>query len=148
MAWVPYDSFLKKLFTQADAIDFDDAGTTLKVMIATASYTPNRATHDFKDDATNEVTGTGYTAGGNAVANKTVTVAANVVTVDADDPATWAENAAGFSNGRIAVLYKDTGTAGTSPLIAYHDFTVDKGNVGGDLTVQLDALGIFTQSAS
>jgi hypothetical protein len=38
-----------------------------------SSYTPAMATHDNYDDLTNEVTGTAYTAGGQALAAKTLT---------------------------------------------------------------------------
>jgi hypothetical protein len=144
MAWVPFDYYLKKLLTQDDAIDHDAAGTTIKIMMSTVTYSPDRAANAFKSDVTNEVTGTNYTAGGNAIANKTVTVASNVIKFDADDPATWTQSGTGFSNARIAILYKDTGTASTSPLIAYYNFGSDKGNVAGDLTLQLDSAGIAT----
>jgi hypothetical protein len=43
-------------------IDFDT--DTFKAMLVTSSYTPNKDTHDKRDDVTNEVAGTGYTAGG------------------------------------------------------------------------------------
>lgn len=35
-----------------------------KCMLVTNAYTPNKATHTKRSDVTNEVTGTGYTAGG------------------------------------------------------------------------------------
>jgi hypothetical protein len=38
-----------------------------KTMLTTVTYVPNQDTHDFKDDVTNEITGTGYTAGGVAI---------------------------------------------------------------------------------
>jgi len=50
-------------------LDFDT--DVIKVMMTTDAYVPNKDTHDFRDDVTNEVTGTGYPAGGNTV---TVTV--------------------------------------------------------------------------
>lgn len=49
---------------------------TIKVMLTTSTYTPNADTHDYKDDVTNEVTGTGYTAGGATLAFKTNTYTA------------------------------------------------------------------------
>jgi hypothetical protein len=148
MAWVQYDKYQESLMNQVNAIDHDDnASTTIKIALVTSSYTPNRATHDFWDDvSTNEVSGTNYTAGGNALASKTVTTATNITTWDANDPATWSQSGSGFSNARYAILYKDTGTPATSPLIAYHDFGSDKGNVDGDLTIQLDSAGIATIS--
>lgn len=152
MAWVPYDAYMESLFEQNtnQVVDWDDnSTTTVKIALVTSSYTPNRAGHDFWDDASaNEVSGTNYTAGGNEVASKTCAVASNVVTVDAADPATWSQSGSGFSNARYAILYKDTGTASTSVLIAYADFGSDKGNVSGDLTVELDTDGIFTCSAA
>lgn len=146
MAWIPYDSFLKKLNTLDDSIDWDDnSSTTVKIALVTSSYTPNRASHDFWNDVSaNEVSGTNYTSGGNEITNKAVTVSSNTVKVDANDPATWSQSASGFSNARYAILYKDTGTASTSPLIAYADFGSDKGNVDGDFTIQLDTGGIYT----
>lgn len=145
MAWVVYDNFkLKQL--NGNGIDLDDPAVTLKIALVTNSYVPNTATHDFFDDVNaNEVTGTNYTAGGNAIASKTVTLSAGVVTVDAADPATWVQSASGFANARYAILYQDTGgAASTDPLIAHHNFGTDVGNTAGDLTLQLAADGILT----
>lgn len=44
------------------AIDFDT--DTFKVLLVTSSYSPNKDTHTKRSDVTNEVSGTGYTAGG------------------------------------------------------------------------------------
>lgn len=150
MAWVVYDSYIESMCDLADTVDWNDnSTTTVKIALVTSSYTPNRATHDFWDDVSaNEVSGTNYTAGGNEVANKTVSVASNTVTVDANDPATWSQSATGFNNARYAILYKDTGTASTSPLVAYADMGSDKGNVDGDFSIELDSAGIFTLGSS
>ena len=57
-------------------IDFDS--DAVKWMLTTSSYTPNLLTHAYKSDVTNEVVGTGYTAGGLAATSLTLTsVAAN-----------------------------------------------------------------------
>ena len=128
--------------TRATAI----AGT-LKVAIVTATYVVDQNLHDFFNDITNEVTGTGYTAGGNAAATPTWTGpdGAGLLTFDASDPATWTQNAAGFSNGRRAIFYYDTGTSTTSRLVAYTaDFGADSGNVAGDFSVAINAAGIYT----
>ena len=117
-----------------------------KIALVTAAYTFDQNTHEFFDDITNEVSGTGYTAGGNAVANFGISMnASGLVTIDSDDPATWLEDAGGFSNARRAVLYFDTGTAGTSRLVAVsEDFGSDRGNADGDFAIELDADGIIT----
>lgn len=121
---------------------------TLKIAIVTSGYTPDQNLHDFFDDiGANQVSGTGYTAGGNACATPTWTGpdAAGLLTFDASDPATWSQNAAGFSNGRRAIAYFDTGTASTSRLVGYsNDFGADAGNVAGDFSVALNAAGIYT----
>lgn len=122
---------------------------TLKMAIF-ASFSPNQNTHDFYDDlvpATNEVTGTGYTARGNALAVPTWSGpdGAGLLTFDAGDPATWTQNAAGFSNGRRAIIYYDTGVNATSTLVAYsNDFGADIGNVAADLIITINASGIYT----
>lgn len=149
MAWVAYHKFMENLFDQDNAIDLNDADTSIKIMLVTASYTPTVASDDFISDVdAAQVTGTNYTAGGNVINNKTVTLNTGTVTFDADNPATWSQSGAGFSNARYAVMYKDTGTNTTSPLICYHDFGSSKGNVDGDLSIQLSASGIMTLSSS
>jgi hypothetical protein len=122
---------------------------TLKVSLHVAGAI-NQNTHEFFDDVTGvaaEVTGTGYTAGGNAAATPTWTGpdGAGLMTYDATDPAQWAQNGAGFTNARRAVLYWDTGTPATSRLVAYSDdFGADVGNVAGTVDVQFNASGIYT----
>jgi len=58
---------------------------TLMMQLHTVSYVPNRTTHNFQDDLTNEVAnGNGYATGGKALATPTVTV------VDDADATAWA----------------------------------------------------------
>lgn len=123
-------------------IDFNT--DTIKLSLHTSTYTPNADTHVDFADVTNEVSGTNYTSGGETI-TCTVTETGGTVTVDGSN-ATWSQSGSGFNDARYAVLYKDTGTASNSPLIGYIDFTSDKGNVDGDLTVQWNASGIFTLS--
>lgn len=106
---------------------------------------------DFYDDTTpgtNEVSGTNYTAGGNQCATPTWTgPTGGVLTFDASDPATWSQHASGFSNGRRAILYYDTGVASTSRLVGFSDdFGADLGNVASDFSVAFNASGIYTSS--
>lgn len=149
MAWVIFGIYKQKLFTQVDAIDFDDnSTTTVKLALVTSTFTPAIDTQDFWDDlVANEVSGTNYTAGGLSITNRSASApSSGVVTLDADDPATISQDAAGFTDARYAILYKATGTNSTSPLIAYYDLTSDRGNVDGDLSFTLDASGIMTVS--
>ncbi len=114
---------------------------TIKAALVTSSYTPDKDADTFFDDVTNEVSGTGYTAGGKALANKTVTQddTNDRAEFDADD-ATWT---VATITARAAVVYKDTGTASTSLLIAYIDFGQDYSTLGEDFTVEWDTEGIL-----
>lgn len=137
MADVIYNSFKKKIMDGSIDLDTD----TIKVMLVTSSYTPDQDVHDFKDDVTNEVSGTGYTAGGATLANKTVTQdnVDNEGVFDADD-VTWASSTI---TARGAVIYKDTGVAATSPLICYIDFGSDKSSNNGNFTIQWNTEGVM-----
>jgi len=121
-------------------IDFDT--DTIKVMLCASGYTPNQDSHRYKSSVTNEVTGTGYTAGGATLASKAVTYNAstNTLTLDAADPQ-WPSSTI---TARYAVFYKDSGTAGTSPLLCYWDFGADVISSGTSFNIQLAAQGILT----
>lgn len=102
----------------------------LTVMLATDTYVPNQDTLDFVNDVTNEASGTSYSAGGIVLTTPVVNVdtATNTLTLDADDVTT-----AGLSvSCRWAVIYVDTGTPSTSPVVAYVDLSE---GVGGNVTV-------------
>lgn len=147
MAWNLYDQFrLRQL--NGNAIDLDNPSGTFKILLVTGTYTPDQAAHDFHADVTNEVSGTNYTAGGAALATPSLALSTGTITFDADESSvTWAQSGTGFSNARRAILYHDTGTSGTSGLVAYSDdFGADKGNVVGPLSIALDAAGIFTSA--
>jgi len=103
------------------AIDFDT--DTFKVMLVTSSYTPNKDTHDKRDDVTNEVSGTGYTAGG-------VTSACTVTKDTANDRVTLSFAAVNWASStitaRAAVIYKSRGGASSADeLVCYVDFGAD-----------------------
>ena len=138
----------RRVMWESAQLDWEAVGTDFQVSLHTDTYTPAQNTDDFFNDATNEVTGTNYTAGGNDVDNVTVVLnGAGLVTVDGDDPATWLQNASGFNDARLAVLYSNTGVATTSPLQTFtNDFAANRGNVDGDFTIQFDAAGIFTSA--
>lgn len=120
-------------------IDLDT--DTIKVALVTSAYTPNADSHDNFDDVTNEVSGTGYTAGGATLASVTVTADTtdDEGVLDAAD-ITWGT---ATITARGAVIYKSTGTAGTSKLVAYIDFGADKVATAGDFVLQWGAEGII-----
>jgi hypothetical protein len=133
-----YGNFLAKALNKE--VDWDS--DTIKVALLSSSYTPNQDTHDYYDDvSTFEVSGTGYTAGGQTLGSKTVTYdsANNVIVLDAAD-VTWASSTI---TARYAVVYDDSGaTAATKALIGYVDFSSDQSSTNGNFTITWDATGI------
>jgi len=119
----------------------DMVNDTIKVMLCTSSFTPDVDNMNFKSDITNEVSGTGYTAGGQALASKAWTRddANDRAYFDAAD-VQWASSTI---TARFAVIYKDTGTPTTSPVIGYFDFEADKSSDAGNFTLEWNASGIF-----
>jgi hypothetical protein len=129
-------------------VAWHSAGSTLKVMLTTSSYVPNQDTDEFITICnSNESTGTGYTAGGAtlAVTAPTYDGGTNVLKLDATD-ATW--NITGTLTCRYAVIYKDTGTASTSPVLGYIDFAADKVPENGAFTIVWNANGVFQLTVS
>lgn len=117
--------------------DIDFGADDFKCMLVTSSYAPNKDTDDYRNDVTNEVTGTGYTAGGTAA---TVTVAAIDTANDRIEITLGAVSwPASTITARGAVYYKDRGGASSADeVIAYIDF-------GGDVA---STSGTFALSAS
>lgn len=138
MADVIYNAFKKNIANGGIDLDTD----TIKVALVTSSYTPNQDTHEDMADVTNEVSGTGYSAGGATLANKTVTQdnTGNKMVFDADD-VQWTTSTI---TARGAVIYKSTGTAANDLLIAYIDFGADKVSTAGTFTITWDSAGILT----
>lgn len=200
--------------TGTDTFQTDYLTDTLKIMLTTSTYSPNLDTHEVKSDVTNEITGTGYTAGGVTLASKTITytdanswgtaranttayavgdivrpatgnahlyrciiagtsnsspptfptVSGQTVT---DSTVTWAEIGRGITvidaadpqwtsstfSARYAVVYRDTGTASTSPLFCYLEAMDDTLTTPGDVsvsastfTIQLSTVGVLNFS--
>lgn len=192
-----------------DSLGTDFLSDTIKAALTTSAYTPNLDTHETFADVTNEITGTGYTAGGVALASKTITYTAadswgtaranatayvvgdivrpstgnghlyrcivagtshssaptfptvsgqtvaegggtvvwaeigrGIVVVDAADPA-W--SSASFT-ARQVVIYKDSGTPSTSPLLATGNFGSDTTVTASTFQVALPVLGILNHA--
>jgi hypothetical protein len=140
MANIIYNSALKKI---SDA-DIDFASDTIKVALLSNLYTPNRDSHDFLNDVnTNEITAVGYTTGGATLSGVTTTQdnSGDLCKIDAND-VSW--TITGSLTARYAVIYKSTGVASTSALIALIDFGTDKSVVDNTFTITWSASGIIT----
>lgn len=133
-----YGQFLQQALNKE--VDWDT--DTIKVALLSNSYTPDQDAHNYFDDVVaNEVTGTGYTAGGATLANKTNTYnsSTNVIVLDADD-VTWSSSTI---TARYAVVYDASpATNATKPLIGYVDFGSDQSSSNGNFTITWDATGI------
>jgi hypothetical protein len=141
-----YNSAIRDMKNGSIDLDTD----SIFVMLVTAAYVPNRRTHTRRSDITNEVVGTGYTAGGQALSGKTM-VADNTNdrgTFDSNDPA-WP---ASTITARGAVYYKNRGGAATADeLILYQVFQVggvdaDVSSTNGAFTIQQPATGIYYEA--
>jgi len=129
MASLIYNSAIDEM-ARGD-IDFDT--NTFKALLVTSSYVPNKDTHDFRDDVTNEVTGTGYTAGG---ATRAVTVTKDT----ANDRVTIQFGAVSWATSTITargcVYYKSRGGASSADeIVAYVDFGSDVSSSGATFSV-------------
>lgn len=138
MASKLYGQFLSKALNKE--VDWDS--DTIKVALTTSSYTPNQDTHTYWSDVVAyEVTGTGYTTGGQTLGSKTITYdsANNVIVLDAADT-TWSSSTI---TARYAVIYDDSGATNASKaLIGYVDFGSDQSSTNGNFTITWDGTGI------
>lgn len=113
------------------AIDFDT--DSFKTLLVTSSYTANKDTHTKRSDVTNEVTGTGYTAGGTASAVTVTKDTANDKVTIVFAAVSWATSTI---TARGAVIYKSRGGASSADeLVGYIDFGGDVSSTGGTFSI-------------
>lgn len=132
MASLVYNSFYRDCFVG----NINCASDTFKCLLVTGSYTASKA-HDRRDDVTNEVSGTGYTSGGNTA---TPTVAA-VDNTNNDVEITF--TVTGWTSSTItargAVIYKSRGGAASADeLVCFIDFGVDVSSSTGNFDVTMN----------
>lgn len=130
---------------------------TLKCMLLTNAYTPNLDTHKYKSDLTNEISGTGYTAGGATLGSPALTY------TPADSWATARANSTAYALGDIVrpstgnghlymaiVAGTSAGSAPTWPTVARQtvaDGGVTWAEIGGGIS-QFDAADASWSSAT
>ena len=96
----------------------------------TSSATLSAATTAYS--TTNEVSGTGYTAGGNALTGAVISADGTTAIVDFDNT-TWASSTI---TARGALIYN---SSKANRAIAVLDFGSDKTSTDGDFTIQFPA---------
>lgn len=134
MASFLYDSFWDDLAKNNIKTTTD----TFKVMLCTSTYSPSKSGHAKRSDITNEVSGTGYTAGGSASACTTTAASGN------SDKQTF--NFADVSwpsstiTARYGVIYKSRGGAASADeLVGVIDFSGDVTDSNGTFTFHMTA---------
>lgn len=116
------------------------ASDTFKCGMVTNSSTPNFDSHDhWSDLSSNEVSGTGYTAGGAALTSVTLTGSSGTITFDAAD-VSWSSST--INDARAAVIYDDTLTS--DPLVCLVNFGSDYSSANGTFTITWSSSGIWT----
>ena len=101
---------------------------TIKVALLSDAYTYS-SSHEFLSDVSASALNTDQTLGTKSVTNGVFDAADSVYTAVASG-----------ANARYLAIYKDTGVAGTSPLIYFVDTVtgLPMATNGGDITVQWD----------
>jgi len=121
-------SFKRDLLKGYHGMDSD----TFKMALFTSSATLGASTTNYS--STNEVSGTGYTAGGQALDNGSVTLSGTTAYVDFDDE-TWT-TATITANGALIYNTQTNGGSGTTDAVAVLAFGGDKTSTNGDFVVQ------------
>ena len=109
-------------------------GNTFKIALYTSSATMSASTTAYA--TTNEVSGTGYTAGGNTLTNVDPTTSGTTALTDFSDT-TWSSSSI---TARGCLIYNSSTTAGSANrAVAILDFGADKTSTSGDFTIQFPA---------
>lgn len=124
-------------------IDLVLAEGTIKAMILNNSHTTNIDTQEFIDDVSaNEVSGVGYTSGGQALTGVATSIDTGTDTVKLDaDNITF--STVTISNARFVAYYVDTGVPGTSRITNIVDFGSDQSRAAEDLVIEIATGGIL-----
>jgi hypothetical protein len=111
----PYASFMQELLSGGHSF----TSATYKVALMKSTYSPSLNSDVlFSSLTSNEVSGNGYTAGGETLQNVTISQSSTTAGVNADS-VTWTDLA---TTCRYAVVYRSTG----SKLVGLFDFGANR----------------------
>ncbi len=106
------------------------SGNTFKIALFTSSASLGAGTTAYADS--NQVSGTGYSSGGNTLTNVTPTTSSTTALTDFADT-TWSSSTI---TARGALIYNSSTTAGSANrAVAVLDFGTDKSTTSGDFTI-------------
>ena len=120
------NSFKTELLGGTHDLDTD----VIKIALFTSSATLGASTTAYS--TSNEVSGTGYTAGGNTLSGATISLSGSTAIVDFSDT-TWSS---ATITARGALIYN---SSKSDKAIAVLDFGSDKSSTNGDFTVVFPA---------
>jgi hypothetical protein len=129
MASIIYNSFLFDVLTGNIVL----ASDTFKIMLVTSAYVPDKDAHTKRSDVTNEVVGSGYSAGGQVITltrtdSNPLDRTSYELSQEVWDPSTI--------TARGAVIYKSRGGTPTADeLVCYLDFGGEIISINGSFTV-------------
>jgi hypothetical protein len=112
--------------------DFTNGADTMKLALFTSSATLNATTTDYS--TTNEVSGTGYSAGGGTLVNVTPTSSGTTAFTDFND-LTFSSSTI-TANGAMIYNTQTGGGSGTTDAVVILAFGSDKTSTNGDFTIQ------------
>ncbi len=112
--------------------DFTNGADTMKLALFTSSATLDATTTDYS--TTNEVTGTGYSAGGGTLVNVTPTSSGTTAFTDFND-LTFSSSTI-TANGAMIYNTQTGGGSGTTDAVVILAFGSDKTSTNGDFTIQ------------
>lgn len=139
--------FFGKFFLSLANKEVDFNSDTIKAMLCTSTYVPDQDAHQYKSDVTNEITGTGYTAGGVTLTTCTISYdgTTNTLKLDCDD---FSWTGATFTARNLVIYDSTPGSDATRPLIMYVTFNADIPVTSSTFSVTVNAGGLCTVTVS
>lgn len=133
-----YGPFLRDAINNNKAFDLN-ATDTIKFVFVSSALTPAYDTMDeYADISANEVTGTGYTTGGETISTPTFTIASGFATFDGADV-----SLAGTTLTNVRGINTVDSSISGVPLLHSTDFAADYSTVAGPFAITWSVSGIW-----
>jgi hypothetical protein len=114
----------------ADGVNL--AASTYKIALLTSASSAGTGTTTWASINANEVSGTGYSAGGSTLTRNATTISSNHALLNFTSPVTWSNSTI---TARSACIYNST----SGNVVALYDFGSDKTSSAGDFTITIPA---------
>lgn len=131
-----YGGFLESLGNKQINLNSD----TFNVMLLGSGYTPLDSHRYQSDISSNEISGTGYTAGGQALTGVSVSYTSDTLTFAATN-LSWTSST--ITAWYAAIVDVTPGSSSTNPLIGYVSFGQAESDTNGTFEINWNAAGIF-----